>query len=134
MKLKTKCKYCERVIELDVDDSYADLGDPNKLYRLASCTRCGDFMSERNRLFRLVGKQARLLVQGRRDLTGEDLEKVREVLRHDLKDIMRLHAAHLSMPVPDWEEAILDSIMDNPGEFGNVLNKLAQMAREPMLI
>ena len=132
MIVEATCKVCQRSLHLTGDDEYAALGDPHKLYRMAACNRCGDFMSDRNVIFRKVGRKCRMLAQ--RILKGDELDKAKELLRHDLKSLMRLHADHRNAQIPDWDEAILESILSKPSEFGNVLGRLpALFSQEAML-
>jgi hypothetical protein len=117
---------------LEVAEEYDVVTDSLKLMNLAACNRCGDFMKRRNGLHRRIGVRCRMLAQG--ILTRQDVDKVKEILRGDLEALIRIMAAHYQKPVPDWDEAVLESIVELPGEFGSVLARLPGLLAERALL
>lgn len=132
MFVDLKCKFCQRPIRVEVDDAYAGANDPFKLYALAACNPCADYMAARAPLYRRIENKA--LVLSQRILRGEDLDKFKETIRGSLKALMRLHADHLGVPIPDWDEEILESLCRKPLEVRAVVQWIYKMYDQKVLL
>lgn len=132
MKVEAKCKFCHRPITLTIDDLYAATRDHLGLIPLACCNFCGDFYTERRLLFEKIRKNALMLLSG--VVKKDDKPKSHEILSALMKRYMRLLADFKGVPVPDWDEQIVDHIMQSPGNYSEVLSRIPMMLSQPTLL
>lgn len=138
MKLAAQCKFCGRQIDIrfDAHDTYDYQTDPYQLLRLLpliACNRCADFRVERRRVFGTIKRLCEQIIFRSYASAKPVDEGIREGLREMLKRYMRLIAGHRSVPVPDWDEGILESVLARPSAFGDVLRKVSEMFKQKEL-
>jgi hypothetical protein len=132
MKVPATCKFCHKPLTLTVDDSYAEMGDPFKLMKLACCNRCGDYYTARRQAVDKVHRTAMKLFGGA--VKKEELPKYREILAGLVKHYMRLYSDYKDLPMPDWDEAIVDDMLSKPGNYGLILEQIPRMFSQPTLV
>jgi hypothetical protein len=129
MKYGTTCKFCLNPITIDIDDDYAALGDPYKLLPMACCNRCADIRVERRQLedkIKFVCKMRELDPK----LAVQRREKDRATLERLLKKYSNLIARWHFKEGMCWDDAVLETIMETPKQWFDVLGKLWKMFRE----
>jgi len=132
MIVDAPCKFCKRVVHVEVDDDYTKLHDPFKLMHLLACNKCGDYMVARGHLFDKVKKTCMRLFAGQ--VGKDDLPKTREHLTALIQRYMRLIADHRDLPMPDWDNALLDDLMSKPGNYSLILAMVPRMFSQPTLV
>lgn len=133
MIVEAKCQFCQVPLRLIVDEDYGTLGDPRKLYRLASCDSCADYKQRRRQTFGKLKWLCELLATGQ--VRGDDeLARVRKNLKTLLLRYMVNLAKHRRLEPPDWDEAILDSLMNRPASLGSVLTTISGMIKQERLL
>lgn len=129
MKHATNCKFCQRPITVEIDDTYAGLGDPFKILSFATCNRCSDLRVERRRLEYHL----------RRVCSGLEILKSAKVVipdkaRANLVAITRQYAEMVSrwnnMKGMLWEEAIVDALLQDPHHWGDIIGRLWRMHKD----
>lgn len=133
MIVEAKCQFCKMPLRLIVDEDYAALGDPNKLYRLAACDPCSDYKERRRQTFGRLKRICELLAT--QQIFGEEsLGRARNNLKTLLMRYMVLLAKHRRLETPDWDDGILDSLMANPSKLGSVLATISGMIKQETLL
>lgn len=130
--VEAKCKFCGKVLHLQVDLSYMETGDKFNLLSLAACNACADAMTLRRRWLDPLHKLCCGLAQG--VYKGEQLEKVRSTVEGYLKRHLRHLAETRKVNVPDWDESILESVLKEPARYGNVLNRMPRLFAQQELL
>lgn len=135
MTLTAKCKMCGKPLTLECDDSYQADHDPFKLIPLATCNRCADYRIERRAItFYIKRLCEQLIFRYYTKIESKDLELIKNALRDLLKKYMRCMAYYRLMPVPEWEEAILDDMIAKPRLFCDVLAQIPGMFKQRELV
>jgi len=133
MIVETFCQFCKKPLRLIVEDVYGGMGDPNKLYGLASCDTCSDFRQRKRQTFNKLKWICETLATGQ--VNGkEDLERVRKNLKTLLMRYAVNLAKHRGVDSPDWDEAILDALMAKPSSLSSVLATLSGMIKQERLL
>ncbi len=132
MNVEAKCKFCGKALTLTIDDDYAALGDPYKLIPLASCNRCATFREDRRRVMEQIKFNCMMLLGGA--VKKDEIPKKREAIEALIKRYMRLLSDFKDQPMPDWDNALLDDIMDKPGNFSLILAQVPKMFQQPTLV
>lgn len=128
MIVEATCKFCQVPLRLQVDGEYAALGDPYKLLKLASCNRCADYRVSMRKVVDQIKRVAMERLVASHD--EETTKRARETLTVLLKKMMRLMSDYRRTNMPDWDEGIVDSILNDPSQFGRVLGRLPLLFRE----
>lgn len=133
MIVEAKCQFCQKPLRLIVDEDYGGMGDPKKFYKLAACDPCADYRQRRRQTFGKLKWICELLatnqVQGE-----EELARVRKNLKTLLMRYIVNLAKHRGQDPPDWDEAILEGLMNRPASLGSVLGTIAGMIRQDKLL
>lgn len=133
MIVEAVCQFCKKPLRLIVDEDYGAMGDPQKLYRLAACDPCASYRERRRQTFTKLKWICELLatnqVQGE-----EELARVRKNLKTLLMRYMVNLAKHRGLDAPEWDEAIVESLMNRPASLGSVLGTIAGMIRQDKLL
>lgn len=113
------CKFCKRPLKLHFDDEYAKLRDPFGLMRLAACNRCGDYRAKRRGL---------LMDLHRLCCIAAGSEKGKEACARGIEAALRAYSEmfaqyQVSTP-PEFDSAILESVMSKPTEYAHVLGTI----------
>jgi len=132
LKVEAQCKFCHRPLVLGVDDAYAETGDRYKLIAMAACNRCADYFCSRRLVLSKIRKNALRLFSG--EVKKDDRPKTREILVSLIKRYMRLLADFKNVPVPDWDEAIIEDILAKPGNYSLILNQVPALFQQPSLV
>ncbi len=140
MRILAKCKFCGKPLSLEVADDFHEFGTMTletdkgsmKLADLASCNRCADYRVERRRIFDRIKIQCMDLLGGA--VKKENLPKTRDALTGLVKRYMRLLSEHKEVPMPDWDEAIVDGIMEKPGNYALIMALVPKMFQQPTLV
>jgi hypothetical protein len=140
VRILAKCKFCGKPLTLEVADDFHEFGTMTletdkgsmKLADLAACNRCADYRVERRRVFDRIKIQCMDLLTGA--VKKEGLPKARETLTNLVKRYMRLLADFKEVPMPDWDEAIVDGIMEKPGNYALIMALVPRMFAQPTLV
>lgn len=129
MKHGTNCKFCQNPITVEIDDAYANLGDPFKLIKIACCDRCADLRVERRMLEDKVRKVCRV-----RELDPK-LAKTREqshrsTLEKLLKQYSNMIARWHYLSGMCWDDRATETIMDHPEAWNSVLATLWKIFKD----
>jgi hypothetical protein len=130
--IKAACKFCKRPLELRIDDEYAKLRDPYHLLGLASCNKCADFMDDRRKVHGEIKKHAMRLFS--REIKKENLPGTREILTKLIQRYMRLIADYRDLPMPDWDNALVDDMLSKPGNYALILGQVPKLFSQPQLV
>lgn len=132
MKLQSKCKFCGKGLELDIDDTYYQLGDPHKFIQMAACNRCADLRGRRRSLLESIKLICHiLLTETNAAVVKEMKEEARGPLRNVLMKYRDLAEDWHNGDCGDWDEAMVDAILGSPKHYGNVLSKIWTLSRQP---
>lgn len=129
MNFATHCKFCQKPITLEIDDAYAALGDPYKLLKKAACNECSDVRTSRRVLEERIGRVATVFAAIHRPgvLTKEETAKTLTILLQNYAQVIaRWHHAQGMA----WDDAAVDTIMENPNKWAEVLTNLWRMFRQ----
>lgn len=133
MIVELKCQFCGKAGRAIVDEDYAALKDPQNLYKLYACDACSDYRQRRRQTFGKLKWICELLatnqVQGE-----EELARVRKNLKTLLMRYIVNLAKHRGQDPPDWDEAILEGLMNRPASLGSVLGTIAGMIKQERLL
>ena len=127
MNHATTCKYCRKPITVEIDDAYADLGDPHKLIPMAACNRCADIRVERRVLEAKVKFACMMLHFGRKKFSETKVHDTRVVLERLLKQYANMIARWHFLEGMSWDDEALNLIMDKPDAWASVLKELWKM-------
>ncbi len=115
------CKFCGKILHLQIDDSYSEVADPLKLIPLAACNACADLRVKRRRLLEFLSRDVTEL---RAAKTEEQRQKCAERLTAHTKGYVRMVSEWTNTPGLAWDEAIVDAIMADPDSCGDVLKRI----------
>lgn len=115
------CKFCHRPITVQIDDSYSELGDPFKILSLACCNRCSDLRVERRRLSEKISRICRKVSIHK---SSEAQEEYREILVKLTQRYANLIAKFHDKDGMCWDDAIVESLMDNPEQWPSILSQM----------
>jgi hypothetical protein len=132
MNHATNCKFCKRPITVEIDDSYAGLGDPYKILPLAACNRCADLRVERRRLEERVQRVCNNLIFSAGSSSALKTS-TRTILTKLTKSYASLIARWHEMDGMSWDEEVVNQIMDHPENWGEVLGRLWRMFKQSEL-
>ncbi len=133
--IKANCKFCKRPLSLHIDDDYAKTKDPHGLLPMACCNSCSDYMEKRRSVFYAVKDYCMRLFSGEvKAKKDEDKAKAREILTKLVQRYMRVIADHRDLPMPQWDEVLVDDIMAKPGNFSSVLSRVHNVFSQGQLV
>lgn len=122
MKTDATCKLCGCSLTLAIDPDYAGAGDVYKLIQLATCNRCYDMRTKRERYHEELNRKcATLIALG----TGKKSEEARETKKTGLTMLCRKYArllcdyekSNLVVPV----EELVEELMNQPRDWQGVM-------------
>ena len=131
MIVAAHCKFCHCDLNLVVDDDYAAIGDRFKLIEIASCNRCHDLRVMR----RNIGDGVKSICIIILNSDGAAQQTVRESLRGSLSTLLRswmgLAEDWKHNEGPEFDEAALDGLLNDPRQYPDVLKRLWDMVQYP---
>lgn len=130
MKLARDCKFCKRHMILEIDDAYAELGDPYKLLQYACCDRCADIREKRRKIEGQIKRACMILAQSTGKLKKEQRDGIREALMELTKRYARMVAEWYNFSGMSWDEEFVNLLMDKPAKFGDILGQYWRHFRE----
>ena len=125
MTRASQCKFCKAPISVQMPDDDNDLRAlfERVLLPMACCNRCADLRVERRILESRLQRCCTLI-----RMLGPGMSKERETLRAVLtrqtKKYAELIARWHRLDGSLWEEAIVETIMEKPAEWGNILSQM----------
>ncbi len=122
---KAHCKYCRCEITLEVHEDYLHAGDKYKLFPMAACNKCADYRVARRGIFDSIRLVSQLLQTDQ--VPESEMEKSRENIKRLAQGWMRLFSDHHSLPMPDWDEAIVQSVMAEPENYWQAFTNIPKM-------
>lgn len=132
MKTETTCKFCKKGIEVEIDDEYADLGDPFNLLPMASCNRCADLRMRRMRLLDMIRALAMTLLGERNEAALDELKgEMRETAQKLVRKFRELAEDWHHGDCGPWDETMVDALLNGPKYYGNVLGRIWRLSRQP---
>lgn len=134
MKHATNCKFCKRPITVEVEDAYAELGDPFKLIQLLCCDHCADLRIERRKLERdIKNKCVGMFQVGPKKAKLKEKEN-REFLKYTTQKYAELIARWHEKEGMAWDDAIVDTLIENPERWSTVLASMWVHFRKSLTI
>lgn len=125
----SKCKVCGKPITLNIDDDYAELGDPYKLEKLGTCDKCvaqhalqqkmNTALERISAMLRIVGND----VEERPALLG----KAEKILKAYLRLISTKEKLREELP---WDDTILDKYAAHPEKLDGVIDFMRDTVRQ----
>lgn len=128
MMIKATCKVCRRALEVECDDRYLKLGDPQNLIPMLTCNDCYDRRELRSKateaIVRLCGWLASMDLESRRS------DKLRSKVKQVAQAYCRMIAAwhHASGMV--WDDTIVEALIEQPRDLSGILNRCWRMFRD----
>ena len=124
MNHATTCKFCKKKMVLQIDDYYAELGDPQHIIPRAACDRCADL----HELKRLLTDQIIKICVHLTRMSGQARVKAaatyRDAMERLTKRYSRMIAEWVGSTTPFWDSACVDLILERPDAAGQVLTQL----------
>ena len=121
MKIETKCKFCLREIEMEVDQSGFE--NPSLNTRLwlknVACQRCADFYRVKNDTSEQIGKICHLLLVKRDDKNF--VEAAREKLKQKTQNLCRL-ICDFKFAQFTWDIEFVNMLMERPDAAYKIIN------------
>ena len=128
MNHATTCKFCHKPITLQIDDAYAELGDPYKLLSLAACNECADVRELRRLLEERIRKVAMMVAAMDRP-KQEEKDLMRKNLLVLCEKYSRMIARWHRMEGMAFDAAVVDDILTRPDQWPVALRGLWGMFR-----
>ncbi len=130
MKYGTNCKFCKKPITIEIDDAYAELGDPYKLLPMAACNRCADLRVQKRNIEGQLGSLCASIsvAKGSKDGMPKNAKSNVERLT---KIYASLIARWNNLDGMAWEPGIVDAIIADPHHWGDISHRMWQMCRKP---
>jgi hypothetical protein len=123
------CQFCHVPLRLEIDDDYAAIGDPYKLLPRACCDRCARLRTRKRTLTEhLSACCTQLLACPARD-KAEVVKSLAPGLRALLQAYVGLMEDWRHGEAGEWDEAILQAVIDSPGQCGDVLKRIRDMVK-----
>lgn len=134
MKKECNCKLCHKAIVVEIDDAYAELGDYLKLIPMATCNRCADYVTRRNRLSGKIFKTCNVLIVASNTTKPAKLADAKRFAFDNLCILTKAYAR----VVADfygcnywWDEEFVRSLMESPGHAGtHLINYMTTYKRD----
>lgn len=134
MTKEATCKFCHKTIQLEIDDSYAALGDVFNLMRLGACNRCADLMIRRRDIKDRAQHSAIQVLRLGKSTSSEQRSKFEGMLGNQIRKWLSLSADwHRSDEAP-FDPEMVQQIMESPREVHTILTQIWQMRPEPKLL
>ena len=134
-----KCKFCNKPLNLIVDDGYFELKEKFAkekidldLIKLAACDRCADYRNAIYPFEQRIKKICLNLLGGL--IPKSEHGKTEEVLTALCQKYMVIVAHHRKTPVPIWDASIAAAMMSSPGNFSLILCDVRRMCAQPTLV
>ena len=125
MNHATTCKFCNRPITVEIDDTYSELGDSLKLLPMASCNRCADLRVERRMIEDAVKSTAMRL--HRSDRTTETINQSRDSFIKLTQKYANLIARWNGMDGGAWDIEGVELLLDKPDHWSKILGEFWKM-------
>lgn len=120
MKHTTNCKFCKDPITIEIDDGYAELGDPLKLIRLAACNRCADFRVARSKYHDFFANICIEIANARRD-NSPRLAHLHTIVTDASRRYAQAVCAFLRSRTLHWNEDLGTAIFNSPDKWPKLL-------------
>lgn len=130
MKYSTNCKFCKKPITLTIDDSYNTLADPLKILPLACCNACADVRVLKRNLEKRIAHICNQLIFSTRKADAASTDKARTALTHWTKEYAKMIVQLHGKDGCCWDEAVVETILASPNQWGEVLGRLWTMYRQ----
>lgn len=127
--IRHHCKFCRKPITLWIAIDYG--GDPYKLMDKASCNRCADMRTNRRSLEEQMATQFNnlCLLKSSKTKKPDILAKARDNVETLTRQYASLIAKWNNLEGMAWEPSIVDTIMDNPHDWPDVIRRMWKMVR-----
>lgn len=130
MNYSTHCKFCKRPITIEIDDSYAELGDHLKLLPMASCNLCADLMVVR----RVIEERVKRCCLGLAQMRGKVSPDFSQKTRASLVKLTHGYATMISkwnrMSGMAWDEECVNLLMEKPDKWNLILSELWKLFKD----
>jgi len=123
------CKFCGKPLNLQIDDDYDRTHDRFKIVGHACCDRCAKLRETRRILTETIAKVISAMGA---DRSRGNLDDCRNGLIKLTKRYVRMVSEWTDTQV-QWEEEIVNAIMDRPARCGEILKRLWPV-KEPQLL
>ena len=130
MKHALNCKFCQKPITVEIDDTYAELGDQLKLLPLACCNNCADIRNLRSKLERKIQAVCTLVHMAGNHATTELINKSRNTLIGLTKDYARMISQWHHMDGMAWDEECVNLLIDKPDKWNLIIGELWKLFRD----
>ena len=120
----TTCKFCHLPISVQVDDTYAETGDPFKIIKLAACNWCADVRVSRRKLEAHLARVCRNWQLLGADPKPEQREKFGDILTRLTQAYARMVSKWHRKEGCIWDEACVQLLLDKPERWGEIVGQL----------
>jgi hypothetical protein len=128
-EIKTKCQFCGAELSLEVDDSYAQIGDPYKLLGRASCNRCARLRERRRSITEGLSQLCHQLAHCPLSDRAEVVTSLSPALRSMLMAYVGLMEDWKNGEAGEWDESILQAVISSPNKCGDVLKTIQGLVK-----
>ena len=124
MKIETRCKFCVREIEMDVDQvGFENPAINAKLWlKNVACNRCAGYYSEKSRLANKIGSVCQVLTMAK---NTDKENKVAEAVRIKLEALTKKLCAVIcdfKFAQFTWDIEFVNMLMERPEFSGKTIN------------
>lgn len=116
------CKVCKKPFHVEVDPDYADMGDPQNLFPLATCNRCYDYILNRRKAMVLIFKRCDeyAAAKAAKNLTEEKESKFKRDIMNYVTWFCDITENYYNRKEPDLKSDLTDQLIDNPGHTDTI--------------
>lgn len=130
MKVMTECKICRKPLVVEMDGEYAELGDPNHLIPMATHNRCFDLWLRGDQLHVAFSKICMSIEIAVIHNPKHDTSQYRPALEALTKAYCKWMCDSYRLSGTDWDEEMVNIILDKPGRWHKVLDIYRRQFRE----
>ncbi len=124
MKHSTACKFCNKTLLIEIDDSYSIEHDPLKILCYAACNRCADLRVRRRKLEDSIESVAMTIVQAPARAIESASNKARPMLTKLTQSYARMVAEWVRSGQMAWDEEVVNMIIEKPHKWSTILQQL----------
>ena len=127
MKVETKCKFCAREIEMEVDQAgFANPAINAALWlKNCACNRCADYYRAKADTAKTVGRLCEVVLAARRKGDQEEAAAAREKLIAVTRKLCKL-ICDFKCAQAVWDISFVDMLMEQPHKFSRIINSYTQ--------
>lgn len=123
MKVETKCKFCRREIEMEVDQAGFENPAINAETWLknVACNRCAAFYLAKRQIAEKIGRLCDALIFARKNEKDQAATAIREKLILVTRALCKL-ICDFRVAQETWDVSFVELLMEQPGKFSKIIN------------